>query len=249
MSSIAFFNLKRTWLRSFVWREERRYRRDKKTRRTRWVIEELLVEEFSVCTDRLLPGLFVLKVTRSSICWEQELFRSIQWSSLSLSLSLSLRVSFSPMHLLLILLLQWYFFPSVPWTCLFAPRRTCQICDVSLKIITLKRFLTMEFNLTTMEDLDVGETEASQFCRRISKHFYRQVLERCTSPFSALESTRSGDHNKKIISVPRTRSSFAMAVFGLFSTGSWRRFILLKRFSLTVEWPACSCAGPRLSSS
>jgi len=71
----------------------------------------------------------------------------------------------------------------------------------------------------TMEDLDVGETEASQLHRRISKHFYRQVLERCTSPFSALKSRRSGDHNK-IISVPGTRSSFAMAVSDLFSTGS-----------------------------
>ncbi len=245
MRCFVFFNWKRTWLRSFVWWEERRYRQDKKTRRTRLVIDELLVEEFSVCTDRLLPGLFVLKVTRSSICWEQEeLFRSIQRSSLSLSL----RVSFSPMLLLLILLLQWYFFPSVPWTCLFAPRRSRssrKICDVSLKIIMLKRFLTMEFNLTTMEDLDVGETETSQLRRRISKHFYRQVHERCTSPFITLESRRSGDHNKKIISVPGTRSSFAMAVSDLFSTGSWRRFILLKRFSVTAEWPACSCAGPR----
>jgi hypothetical protein len=72
----------------------------------------------------------------------------------------------------------------------------------------------------TMEDLNVGETEASQLRRRISKHFYRQVLERCTSPFSALESRRSGDHNKKIIAVPGTRSSFAMAVSDLFFIGS-----------------------------
>jgi hypothetical protein len=78
----------------------------------------------------------------------------------------------------------------------------------------------MEFNLKTMEDLDVGETEAWQLRRRISEHLYGQVLERCTSPFSALESRRSGDHNKKIISVPGTRSSFAMAVSDLFSTGS-----------------------------